>query len=537
MKTIAFISIIILSFTTQLFSQNVITVRNKHSKVLIHTMKENEFLARGESKIMVKTNGADYEFILQESNSRGFTTYRNGKNLGKFPDMHYSDDKTWLSYEMKGDKKMYTLNYKSGKKVGPYDYISSIINSSNTDNLDYRYELDNKTYIYVNEQKKTFGPYDNVSIHEFSKNNINFSFSQNSQWFYYENGKITGPFKDIRVPYFSNKAQDFFYTYRNMNNEWKVFYKKELDLSFQSNPDVTILDNGKIMVKGTEFNSNDYQSYAFIDDKKYPYQSYKNEVYTNSFGDVLTVKIGQNLSYENQIDSIFSENKYIGSFRTSYMYRANCKNSDYFKVFFIEQSSNENKKVFIYKKNGEFVNVGTKNEINESEFYLAGDDYYYIRNSDKTLIKNGKETEHKDVFYLNYEKYPEEVIMGKTLGKYDVFYRNGKEMTYEEVKKLNLYIDWRNIKGKDYTYETINEKLYAVPKNSSKKFGPVKKYNPLVFSKNNEHYGECDERQMQVFIDGKLFSSGFSLTYNPNNNAFYWMSMDKNKLYLHTYFN
>ncbi len=534
MKALILISLLILSFNACIFSQNIITVRNKHSKELIHTLKEGEYLGRGESKIMIDKNAVGYEFIIENSTRRS-TTYKNGKKLGEFPNYHFSSDESWISdIEINGQKKYY-LNYKSGKKIGPYDYVNSISNYSDVKSLDYRYENEGKTYIYVNKENKTYGPYDKVDLQNFSNENINFRYLIGTEWFIYQNGKITGPYKDYRVPYLPDKNMPFYYTFKNEENEWKVFYKEVLDFSFNSSPEVTIFENGKIMLKGSEINGSGGE-YYFIDGKKYPAKYKDKEIYSNSIGDILRVNVNRISSKEELEDSIFIENKYIRSYKTSYMYKRNCKKSLYFNVFFIDKTEVTKDNIYIYKKN-EFVFVGKENDFNEGDFYLAGNDFIYLRKTDNTLIINGKESQHKNVFYLNYDNYPEEVIMGKKVGKYDVFYLNGKELSYEEIQKKKLYIEWYNIKGKPFTFETINEKTFVSPKNSTKKFGPVRENNKFVFSKNNEHYGECNDRTMEIFIDGKLFSPGFCLTYNANTNAFHWLSLDKDKLYLHTFNN
>lgn len=72
---------------------------------------------------------------------------------------------------------------------------------------------------------------------------------------------------------------------------------------------------------------------------------------------------------------------------------------------------------------------------------------------------------------------------------------------------------------------------------SGKEIGPVFRHSTFVFSKSNKVMAENNQGKREIYIDEKLFSPGFCLTYNEKDNSFLWLSQIENKIYLHTFKN
>jgi hypothetical protein len=530
MKTkITLIFLFILSLS---FSQNVVKVKGKHTKTLIHTLKEGEYISRGESKILIQSTGVGHEFIV-ENGKREYKLYKNGKLQGNFSSFYFSGDKFWKSVVEINGKKLYYMHFTDGGKHGPYDQIDAITSGSNgVYNVDgYQYSLNDMYYFHSFHTKKTYGPYSFLHVSSASKNELAFSYKQNEKVHIHHNGVDFGPYEDAKFDYtyLAASTRKFAIKYKNKNGEWKVYFKKEIPITFRSEPNVRIFSNDNIAITGTELGTDRNVEYVYVNGQKFESKYYKYEVIYNSFGDVL------HLFKNNGKDTVFESKNPLGVHHTIDLYWGNIENTPYFRMLFKKDIGNGVFEYSAYKKN-EFKVVGTSKDFEIRNFFIVGEDFMYIRSSDSTLVLNGKETEHSKVASLDCSYYPD-IYMIKKNGIYDDFYKNGKKITFEEAKMGPIYPEWYNVKGKAFNFEFKDDKAYVIPKGSEKRFGPVEASNFFAFSKGNKHYAECDDRKMELFIDGKLFSPGFSLKYNPQTNQFHWLSLDKNKLYLHTYIN
>ncbi len=524
-------SICLLAFSLQ--AQNVIKVKSKHTKVLVYTMKEGEYITRNESRILIKNTGIDHEFVLQNK-EREFKLVKNGKLIGTSSSFRFSDDEFWYTSVMEGDKKMNYLNLKSGKKIGPYSSIYATTSYQNGKyQFDgYQYTKNEKYYFHSFYLDKTFGPFDKLSIYRSSKGKIYFTYSLNDKDYVSINSKVFGPYIEAKFtyPYYPTSENAIFaIKYKNSDNQWKVFYEKELDYAFQYAPNIEFLENNKIKITGYLTNGeNDFES-IIVNDKVYKYKYNYYDVALNSFGEAMYIV------KNNDGDSIFVDSKFLGVFRTENLYSSRLLDSPYYNILLKKKSSDNKMEYFLCKKD-ELISIGSNLEMSPYNFNIFKDDYYYIRTIDSVLIKNNKETEFKKVKDFYYTPDKKQVLMSLN-GIYDEYFIDGKKVSYEEAKNANLNVDWANIKGKPYTFERVEDKYFITPKGSNKKFGPVIKWNKFVFSNDNLHYGECDENEMNVFIDGKLFSKGTSIVHNPKTNQFHWLSVDKNKVYFHTLMN
>lgn len=524
-------------FASVLFNaqaQQVIRVRGKHSRELIHTFKKGESLSRGESKIHIKADGAGYEFSTMTEDYR-FFLYKNGKCLGEYAGYYFSDDAYWVKPVRQGEQKRSTLYLKSGQKFGPYERVYPVMDYSNNSITGIQYQENGRKYMRSLLNGKTYGPFSELSVAKLTKEETIFSYKTDAGCYVVHNEDLFGPYKDTRTVHYHYNAKaggKFYFHYQDADGNWHTWYDQaELPYAFRSMPPtLTVFDNGKIMLMGYPADGVD-QAY-FIEGKKYDYKPYLHEIETNSFGDVLTVKSNPERSYSAPAQ-LFENGQPIGTFKRGYITRSNCHSSSYYQALLTDTATGL---TYVYGDR-ELRLLGKEEEINNYQVYLVGNDYFHVRKSDSTLIKNGEPTEHKKVTMLDLSHYPSDIVMVKKEGGYDVFYKNGKPMSYAEIKTARYNPDWYNIKDNPLRFETIDDKTYISAKGSSKKFGPVNRGNDFVFSAGSKHLGECNNRKMEIYIDNKLFSPGFSLAYHPQMNAFYWLSIDKDKLYLHCYQN
>lgn len=523
----------------QVDAQNIIKVRSQHSKELIHVLKDESFYGRGESKIFIQQVGVGYEFITaaNNKNSNRYNLYKNGKRIGEFPYPHFSDAEYWETDSKVGEETLYTLNFKNGKKFGPYQWVSPCFSRENK-LIAIRYKDKGKVYFKNLQTNKLVGPYDQIYVQSTENYNITYECIEGSQHYLFHNEEKYGPFYEVSCPYSYQKSDPFYFTFQNDKEEWQVFYKKEIPTLFTGNPAVTIFDNEKILINGETKIEGSTRKVFMLDDKSYEdYYNYKSIV-CNSFGDVLVLEADRETKTESS--KIFRNDVLIGSYKTTRLYSSNNKKSTIYNLILIEKSIDPDVLYESYSivKNDKIIPIGTSNEIDVNDLHLIGEDVIYIRKSDSTLVINGKETIHKKVTHVDYSNYPEESFIVKKQGRFDVILRNEKEISAEELKKTRRYNpEWYNLKSNPYSTERVNDKTYVYAKGSNKRFGPITRGTSIVFSNDKKHYAESDDRRMEIFLDGKRISDGFNIAYDPKTNAFHWLSIDKNNMYLHTYQN
>ncbi|MGV3632526.1 MAG: hypothetical protein ACO1O6_15060 [Bacteroidota bacterium] len=515
-----------------LLSQVVVTVKGKHSKELIHTFKKGEFLSRGESRLHIKTDGVGYEFCTMDEKYR-YYLYKNGKSLGEFANYTFSDDPYSIKPIRKDEAVSYVFQLKSGEKYGPYESVSPIYDYSNYQINGISYQQNSKRYFKSFITGKTYGPYNDLSISRLTKEEMTYTYKDAKGWYIGHNDQVYGPYKDIRSPFYYNRRgkEKFYFHYQTEKEEWHTFYDQaDLPYAFiKGAPSLQVFDNGKVMLNGFPASGNGDSSFTYIDNKRYFFSG--TDLEHNSFGDIMVAKPDPENRYYG-LSTISIDGQEIGKYKRGYLTAGNCFNSPYFQTLLTDTSKHE---VYLYGKGG-FQLLDREEEVDNYMVYLVNEDIYHVRKSDRALMKNGKETGHRNVVSMDFSNYPQ-IIIQKKEGDFDVFYRNDKVMNYDEVRKIKYNTTWLNLKDNPVHFVEIDGKTYVMAKGSSKKFGPVKRYNDFAFSKGNAHLAECDNRKMEIYLDNKLFSPGFSLAYHPQTNAFHWLSIDNNKLYLHTYQN
>lgn len=523
--------ILVLGMNT--FAQNIIKVRSKHSKELIHTMNNEEFFGRGESKIFIQKTNVGYEFITRNSKNK-FNLYKNGTKLGEYSYPRFSDALYHETQSKKDEETLYTLHMKSGEKFGPYQYVSPYFSKENK-LIALRYKENGKVFFKDFKINKTFGPFEEIYVQTLETFATAIEYRKDGKWHLMNNEVIYGPFNSVNYPYQRKASDPFYFTFQNESDEWQVYYKQTFDFKFTNSPSVTIFENDKIVINGDLKTEDGVKKVFLIDGKSYEdYYNYKSLAY-NNFGDVLVLEA--NRESETDKSNIYQNNTLLGSYQIAHLFSSNVQKSSIYDLILIEKSTDPDIQSESYSviKKDKITPIGTSDDIELNDLFLIGEDVIYIRKKDSVLVVNGAPTKHKKITYMDYANYPEEVFMLKKEGRFDVILKNEKVLTKEELKNTRFSPDWYMLKDKSYSYEFIDGKKYLYAKNSNKKIGPVSSQTNIEFSKDYKHYGESDERTMEVSIDGKLVSKGFNITYNPHANTFHWLSIEGKKMFLHSY--
>ena len=526
MKTNFILLLLGLGVSTLNHAQTKTKVGENHTKELIQTLKEGEVMSQGEWKINIKSSGLGYEFVTTNPKG-GFNLYKNKKNLGRFTYEHFSDDQYWVT-DTGGDEKKYYFHLKNGKKYGPYDRVSPILNYKEQKAYGYQYTKEGKKFAHFFSNKQTLGPFNSIHVRKVNQNERILTYKIENQQFLEKNGKKYGPYKSIRVPYGKKKNAPFYFTYQTEDLQWRVHIEgKKCDQTFKRGPILVFFENGKFAVTGIPFDEKEKKYYTFIDGKKYFKKYRKSELFFNSKGAILFAKN----------DSIFDGNKFLGKYKTKILYSKNSGGSDIPSVLLSKRNSENKKEYYIYK-NGKITFVANQKDLSASKkFYLLGDDYMYIRSKDSALIVNGKETSDKGIFKIDCSNYPKEIIKYKQEGNFEAIYKNNKKMTLEDLKKANIRPTWYKLEENPYYFTKVEKKYYITPRGSNQKIEVNYRWNTFVFSKGNKNIAECNQRKKEVFINGELVSQGFGLTYNKNTDTFHWMTLEGQKVYLHHYKN
>lgn len=532
------LSSILLTLTTFGWSQNVIHVRGQHSKKQIYTLKEGEYISRGEAKIFVKAqNGPDYEFIIQSQSSDyccdfKYKLFQNSKLVSTSTYPHFSDDDSWYSTDTVKGVKMYKLHFKNGKTFGPYQSCYPVYDAAAKKNVGVWYRKDNRESVYF-FNGKTIGPFKGLNLLRTEGKMNDYTYESEQGKFLFTDGKTYGPYRDVRVRELASPSnKGLVYYFEQTENRWRVVIAgEEVPLVFYSSPNFHYDNDGKWVLEGTTVDGTK-RSYYKQDQIEYCYDDYCR-TYSNMHGDRINVSsIDGKSIYSNPVE-VAQKGQKIGVFNVRTIYTNLPINSSFFGCILRKNAGNPNEEAYLLNQN---ELIGPLDNLAGDKVTVVGDDYFYIRERDSALMINGKESGHKRVVFFDYNNYPKSFYLCKKVGLYDVFYKNDKKISNAQIRDAGFNPDWYNLAENDYILEFKNDKFYAIPKGSTKRFGPVMRYSTILFSRGNAHYAECDERRMEVFIDGKLVSKGFCLTYDAQNNCYYWMSLaDDKKMYLHTY--
>ncbi|MES2556116.1 MAG: FHA domain-containing protein [Bacteroidota bacterium] len=523
-------------------AQKVITVRAQHSKVLINTLRANENIVRGETRLLIKTDGERYEYLTGEGQT--YRHYENDRLLQTLPYARFDRPKyyTWAKYE---NAKYMTYGKIGQKEIGPYQQLHFLTSGINADQALHGYyytENDRSTFI-DRETGKTYGPYDAISWPKVSREHLLFSYRKGNGWWVVDRKGTYGPYDSVVPLYASTQPEGLAYTYKQ-KGVWRVHCKAEITKTFTLKPSLQFAEDGSWEVCGVATQS-DGKQHIFLQDGTV-YDQHQ-EIQTIRFPGlpVLIAKGHARITYpEFDCQFDYSESytiqrgeEVLGEFYIERLYGKLIGKSD--KIY----------PLVLYKKNPEGISTSRK------EFYLlhaekgltspipgdaryklsvGGDTWAYLGGTERFLFLNGEQQSWSNVNMVDVSASPKNWYMAVKEGNYVNLYRNGKaDASAETADKFATYnYPTRN---KPFVVVTENDKSYAKTPHSSKLYGPVNPRSIIAFSKNNTHYAEGDERSAQILIDGKVIGKGYGLVYNEDKNAYHWVSQEGQKLYLHTY--
>lgn len=540
MKAVSWIMALTLAVSAH--AQKVITVRPQHSKVLINTLRANENIVRGETRLLLKTDGEQYEYLTQENQT--FRHYENDRLLQVLPYARFDRPK-YYTYG-KYDNAKYQYYGKIGQKeIGPYQQLYFLTSGTgSTEALHaYYYNQNDQSTIVDRETGKKYGPYEAISWPNVSREHLLFSFRKENRWYVADRKGTYGPYDSVVPLYASTQPEGLAYTYKE-KGVWRIRCKAEIPQTFTRKPSLQFAEDGSWEVCGVATQSDGKQRIFLQDGTVYDQHA---EIQTLRFPGlpVLTAKGHGSVTYPgfqcqfnyNESYTIQRGDEVLGEFYVEQLYGKLIGKSD--KIY----------PMALYKKNPE----GTA--INRKEFYLlhiekgltspipgdaryklsiGGDTWAYVGGPERFLFLNGEQQSWSEVNMVDVSASPKNWYMAVKEGQYVNLYRNGKpDASAETTDKFASYnFPTRN---KPFVIVSENDKSYAKTPHSSKLYGPVNPRSIIAFSKNNAHYAEGDEREAQILIDGKVIGKGYGLVYNANKNAYHWVSQEGRKLYLHTY--
>ncbi|HLP56618.1 MAG TPA: hypothetical protein VK151_16395 [Fluviicola sp.] len=531
-----------LTLVVSAHAQKVITVRPQHSKVLINTLRANEGLVRGENRILVKTDGEQYEYLTRQD--QVYRHYENDRLLQVLPFARFDRPKyyTFSRYE---NSKNLVYGKIGQKEIGPYQqlYFFSSESGANETLHGYYYTENDRRTVIDRVTGKTYGPFEAISWPVITKEHLLFSYKKQDQWYVADRKGTYGPYDSVVPLYASTQPEGLTYTYKE-KGVWHVHCKAGIPNTFTRKPSLQFAEDGSWEVCGIATQSDGKQRIFLQNGTVYDQHQ---EAQTLRFPGlpVLTATGRSRIDYPDfrcqfdysQTYTIKRGDEVLGEFGVEPLYGKLIGPSDkiYPLVFYKKslQGAGPNRKEF-YLLHTEKGFVGPIPADARYKLSIGGDTWAYFGGTERDLFLNGEQQSWSDVGLVDVSAAPKNWYMAVKAGDYVVLYRNGKPdaSTETENRFANYNFPTHN---KPFVMVTENDKSYVKTPHSTKLYGPVNPRSIIAFSKNNAHYAEGDERAAQILIDGKVIGSGYGLVYNANKNAYHWVSQVGQKLYLHTY--
>lgn len=522
-------------------AQKVIKVRNQHSRTLINTLAKEEFIVRGEARLMVKTDGETYEYLTQREGK--YRLYENDRLIHVLPFARF-DKPAFYAYSEKENGVWVTYAKIGGKTIGPYkDVRFFYTDDKRLDDLKgYLYETEEGRFIVDRKTNTTYGPYDDMRWHGLGQNQMLIIAKKGGATFVIDRTKTYGPYEAADYLY-TESVDELAFTYAE-KGIWRIHSKVTIDKSFVDKPELRFAPDGSWRVCGIPPNAAGKQ-YLFLQDGTSYLQTPESQTVYYPGMPVLTVErvgatqlpgLSGRFEY-NQAYTVKQGDALLGEFyiETLASQLVGKTNQFYPLVLYrkLPQGISESRKEFyLLRADGQLtapIPAACRYTLS-----LGGDRYGYVNTKEGTLYLNGEQQPYKGVEMVDLSSYPENWLMAAKEGYYTTFYKNGKVDPSATLEKKYAYPRFQS-RSLPYIIVTQNDKSYAKAPQSSKLFGPVNARSVIAFSKNNAHYAEGDERAAQILIDGKVIGKGYGLVYNTNKNAFHWVEQEGQNLYLHTY--
>lgn len=523
-------------------AQKVITVRNQHSKVLINTLDKDEFIVRGETRIMLKTDGESYEYLTQKEGK--YRHYENSRILQILPFARF-DRPVFYTYNEKENGEWVVYGKIGQKTIGPYKRLQFYYSDDKrTEDLHgYMYETAEGQFVVDRVANKTYGPFEDARWNHIDRKYLFILAKNGGKVTVIDRSKSYGPYEDAQFLYTGETFKGTTFIYQD-KGVWRIQAPVSIDMSFTQKPDLRYAPDGSWQVCGIPVGSDGKQRIFLQNGTSYLHTA-ESQTLLYPGMPVLTIERsagGIQPGFTGRFDSnqsytVKRGDEVLGEFYLDALYGQKIKNPDkiYPIAFYrkVPEGISESKKEFCLLR----VDKGFTNPIPIKYRYTiswGGDGYAYVDVKEGTLYLNGEKQAYNNVELVDMSDYPENWLMAAKEGYYTTFYKNGKPDPAATLEKKSAYPRFAS-RNRPYIFVTENDKSYAKAPQSAKLFGPVNPRSVITFSKNNAHYAEGDERNAQVLIDGKVIGSGYGLVYNANKNAFHWVEQQGQKLYLHTY--
>jgi len=547
MKRINLVLIAVL-LSTIATGQQIIRVRSQHSKKLIRTLRNGEFLMRGESRIQVSIKGEEFEYLTTFDGKQHH--YKNDQLIGsgiyasRFWQVNIS------RFTERIDGSYLTSAIVNNHKIGPYEelVIDPFFNREKNELSGYYYKHEGSYYIKNAKTGKTIGPYEAVRVQTISSTGMYYTYQIGGKWFLHDFGKEYGPYLEVELRYSSTSPEGLTYSYKDLDG-WKIQSREAIPHTFVSKPELRFDEQKQWLVYGTLKGDNGIPQLFFQNGNHFEHTEKSQTLLCGNLPVLVATKTLAGASSQNQSIGLGNRfnyydwyelrlaNEVIDTFQIERVYADNSYQASQFYPIILYKKANGstkgNRDEFYLYKNGQGL-VGPISSKNRNSLSVGGDSYAFIDSKDKTLYMNGIPTGDKEVSLIDLTEYPTNWWMAKKEGDYTVIYKNGKVDKSKRLQEKYPYMRF-DTRDKPYIIVQSDNKSYAKTPTSSKLFGPVSPRSIIAFSAGNSHYAEGDERAAQILIDGKVISTGYSLVYNRDKNTYHWISQEGQRLFFHTY--
>lgn len=522
-------------------AQQVITVRDQHSRTLINTLAKEEFIVRGEARIMVQTDGEHYEYLTQREGK--YRLYENDRLKHILPFARF-EKPAFYAYSEKENNVWVTYAKIGEKTLGPYRNLRFYHNGDARleDLYGYLYETDEGKFITDRVGNKTYGPFEDVTWNGMVRNQLLIVAKNAGMYTVIDHAKTYGPYEAAEYLY-TEEPEDVSFAYKE-KGVWRIHSKVKIDMQFVDKPELRFAPDGSWRVCGIPAGSDGKQRIFLQDGTTYLNTAELQSIYFPGMPVLTVERSGTTLlpgltgRFEyNQAYVVKKGDVSLGEFYIEILNGQLIGKTDKFYplAFYrkLPQGVSESKKEFcLLRADGTFtapIPVFGRYTVS-----IGGDGYGYVDTKEGVLYLNGEKQQYTGVEMVDLTSYPQTWLMAAKQGYYTTFYKNGKPDPAATLEKKFNYTRFQS-RSLPYIIVKENDKSYAKVPQSSKLYGPINPRSVMAFSKNNAHYAEGDERNAQVLIDGKVIGSGFGLVYNQHKNAFHWVEQEGQKLYLHTY--
>ena len=536
------------------------------SKKTIYTLKPEEKLYMEESFISFSAIGEQCEFTTILNNQ--FFLHTNGKDFGPFRSAPWriSPMKYICQSKNIADNSYETwyIDLSTGKKTGPFqriEYWSYLINPNPNG---FKYQKNDNFFVRVFGRPTDLGPYDQVNLLILSDTRTEFVYQKDDDFYIYNNGNSTGPFKNLQMAY-SESAYPT-YSYQEKNGKYFISLQNKSFGPFNSMPQYcysSAKNDPKYFI--SEPNGIYKGYYLLKDGSKVPGNDpgdLTSRVYNFEPGswiklektDIIKAKSeGKTINCSSNApwNVTLSEGQQFGPITIGDEYGNACFSENDFLMVAANPPT-----------------MGCDLITGKSNINSGKSSYYFLSkkglegpiDDTKGLIKKASSGKSKSGFIINNKLYIDKKFTGLD-NVYDFNFANPSvsDNWYACVKaatndSIHLYINGNkvhSISSQGSTYDfvsvntssdfcfsyTVNQSFYF-KSSFSKEFGPYEKlylyYNAPIMLPEKKAIAYI-ANYTDIIINGQNKGEGTALTCNYKNKNFHWMSTDGKTILFNSY--